>query len=71
MAAPLRPNRYMPASLRGLRSIDAAEKLTREQIRRENAKAVARKAMLPRSQSTNLRSKQSPRQSSREQKTQP
>ena len=62
MAAPLRPNRYMPSSLRGLRSIDAAEKLAREQIRRENAKAVARKAMLPRSQSTNLRVEHSSQQ---------
>jgi hypothetical protein len=71
MASSYRPNRCLAPSLRGLRAIDAAEKLAREQIRRENAKAVARKVMLPRSQSTNLLVEQSSRQSSREQKTQP
>jgi hypothetical protein len=62
MAFSYRPNRCLAPSLRGLRAIDAAEKLAREQILRENAKAVARKAMLPRSQSTNLRVEHSSQQ---------
>jgi len=44
MASPYRPNRYLSASLRGERSIDAAEQQAREQILRELEKAKAKAA---------------------------
>jgi hypothetical protein len=44
MASSYRPNRYLAPSLRGQRAIEAEEIRMREQIRRENAIAAARKA---------------------------
>jgi hypothetical protein len=42
MASPYRPNRYLSASLRGERAVDAAEQQAREQILRELEKAKAK-----------------------------
>jgi hypothetical protein len=44
MASSYRPNRYLAPSLRGQRSIDAAEQHAREQILREVEKAKAKAA---------------------------
>lgn len=43
MSSSYRPNRHIAPSLRGERSIDAAEQRAREQNRRENAEAAARR----------------------------
>jgi hypothetical protein len=60
MASPYRPNRYLSASLRGERSIDAAEQQAREQILRENAKAAAQTAAASARIKTNPKDGQSP-----------
>jgi hypothetical protein len=44
MSSSYRPNRYIAPSLRGLRAIEVEEIRMREQIRRENAIAAARRA---------------------------
>ena len=62
MASSYRPNRYFAPSLRGERSIDAAEQQAQEQILRDNAKALARKAASQQIKSTNTGGEQSPQQ---------
>lgn len=62
MASSYRPNRYMPPSLRGERSIEAAEQQAREQILRDNAKALAQKAASERNKSSKAGGEQSSQQ---------
>ena len=64
MSSSYRPNRYIAPSLRGERSIDAAEQQAREQILRDNAKALARKASSQTIKSTNTGGEQSSQQPS-------
>lgn len=60
MASYYRPNRYLAPSLRGQRTVDAEEQRMREQIRRENTEAAAKKAALSVHLNTNPRAGQSP-----------
>ena len=50
MDSSYRPNRYMAPSLRGERSIDAAEQQAREQILRAQDKAKAKAKAVARNQ---------------------
>lgn len=50
MASSYRPNRYIAPSLRGERSIDAAERHAREQILRAQDKAKAKAKAIARNQ---------------------
>jgi hypothetical protein len=59
MAYSFRPNRYLAPSLRGQRAVEAEEQRMREQILREKAKAVARKAASEQNKSTNAGGEQS------------
>ncbi|MEI7774939.1 MAG: hypothetical protein WCK17_09195 [Verrucomicrobiota bacterium] len=60
MASSNRTNRYLAASLRGHRAVDAEEQRMREQIRRENTEAAAKKAAISAHLNTNPRDGQSP-----------
>ena len=62
MASSYRPNRYMAPSLRGERSIDAAEQRAREEILRHNAKAVAQKVASLQIKNTNAGGEQTSQQ---------